>query len=171
MARINNLSNFLQDVADAIKEKKGDSTAIQASTFDIEILALPSQGNYEQKSVTISSNGTTVIEPSQDYDAIDQLTITTNVPNDTSDATATINDVLFPKTFYDKQGKKTGNIQTEYVSGETSVENMYLSGVSNAIQDYREDLGYYLKSNTTSLSVYSIETNQVVVTINKRSFR
>lgn len=37
MARINNLTNFLTDVATAIKTKTGDSTAIPASQFDTKI--------------------------------------------------------------------------------------------------------------------------------------
>lgn len=44
MARTNNLTNFLTDVATAIKEKKGDSTPIPASNFDTEITNLPSGG-------------------------------------------------------------------------------------------------------------------------------
>lgn len=37
MARTNNLTNFLTDVANAIKTKSGDSTAIPASQFDTKI--------------------------------------------------------------------------------------------------------------------------------------
>ena len=37
MARIDNLTNFLTDIAGAIKEKKGDQTDIPASSFDTEI--------------------------------------------------------------------------------------------------------------------------------------
>lgn len=37
MARINNLTNFLTDIAEAIREKKGTSGAINASNFDEEI--------------------------------------------------------------------------------------------------------------------------------------
>jgi hypothetical protein len=44
MARIDNLSNFLTDVASAIKEKKGDDTNILASDFDTEIANLPTGG-------------------------------------------------------------------------------------------------------------------------------
>lgn len=80
MARINNLTNFLTDVASAIKEKKGDSTNIPAEEFDIEILALSGGGNYQTKTLNITSNGTQIVTPDQDYDAIEQLTITTNVP-------------------------------------------------------------------------------------------
>ena len=42
MARTDNLTNFLTDVASAIKTKKGSQTAIQASSFDTEIANLPS---------------------------------------------------------------------------------------------------------------------------------
>lgn len=80
MARINNLTNFLTDVASAIKEKKGDNTNIPAEEFDIEILALSGGGNYQTKTLNITSNGTQIVTPDQDYDAIEQLTITTNVP-------------------------------------------------------------------------------------------
>lgn len=45
VARINNLTNFLTDVATAIKTKKGDSTPIPASNFDTEINNLPSGGS------------------------------------------------------------------------------------------------------------------------------
>lgn len=42
MARTDNLTNFLTDVANAIKEKKGVDTPIKASEFDKEITNLPS---------------------------------------------------------------------------------------------------------------------------------
>ena len=47
MARTDTLSNYLTDVASAIKTKKGDSTPIQASSFDTEIANLPSGGGFE----------------------------------------------------------------------------------------------------------------------------
>lgn len=45
MARTDNLTNFLTDVAAAIKSKKGYNTAIPAANFDIEIVNLPSDGD------------------------------------------------------------------------------------------------------------------------------
>ena len=45
MARTDTLGNFLTDVADAIREKKGTSETILASNFDTEIENLPSGGN------------------------------------------------------------------------------------------------------------------------------
>lgn len=44
MARTNTLGNFLTDVADAIRTKKGSSDTILASDFDTEIENLPSGG-------------------------------------------------------------------------------------------------------------------------------
>lgn len=40
MARTNNLTNFLTDVADAIRAKTGDDTAIPAANFDTEISSI-----------------------------------------------------------------------------------------------------------------------------------
>ncbi len=44
MSKDNNLHDFLQDVADAIKEKKGSNDAINAQDFSDEIKNLPSGG-------------------------------------------------------------------------------------------------------------------------------
>lgn len=46
MARTDTLGNFLTDVADAIKNKKGDDTPILASEFDTEINNLPSGSSH-----------------------------------------------------------------------------------------------------------------------------
>ena len=55
MARINNLTNYLTDVATAIKTKKGDSTPILASDFDTEILNLPSGGGGSYNAYHVAS--------------------------------------------------------------------------------------------------------------------
>lgn len=54
MADITNLSNFLTDVADAIREKKGSDELIPASDFDTEILSIGNEGGLD----TFDANAT-----------------------------------------------------------------------------------------------------------------
>ena len=53
MARTDSLPNFLTDVADAIREKKGTEETIQASDFDTEIANLPSGGGTPTKGFSV----------------------------------------------------------------------------------------------------------------------
>ena len=201
MARVNNLSNFLTDVASAIKTKKGSETNIPAANFDTEILALPSQGTYEQRVLNISANGTQTITPSSGYDAIDELELTVAVPEkqlqsktynftqntniqllpdsgydgfdtvtlninvptiDTSDATATVNDIVENKTAYVNGQKITGNISerrnTQYlipIGRDTTIRNQPRSqsvDVTSKVVDV--DNSYVIdKTNKASISM------------------
>lgn len=106
MARVNNLTNFLTDVASAIKTKKGSNTVIPAANFDTEILALPSQGVYQTKETNITTNGNYEITPDTNYDAMDKLRLNVNVPTpqlQTKSYTFTQNTTttLTPDTNYD----------------------------------------------------------------------
>ena len=131
MARINNLPNFLEDVANAIKTKKGSDTAIPAYDFDTEILALPNQGIYQSKQINITTNGNYIVSPDEGYDAMETLKLTVEVPtsSDTSDATATSLDIISPKTAYARGQKLTGIIQETYI--DTGVGSVITNPVLN----------------------------------------
>ena len=141
MARVNNLNNFLIDVASAIKTKKGSETAIPAANFDTEILALPSQGTYEQRVLNISTNGTQTITPSSGYDAIDELKLTVAVPekqlqSKTYNFTQNTTIQLLPDTGYDGFDIVTLNIN---VPGST-INNQDKTITQNGT--YQADSGY-----------------------------
>ena len=80
MARTNNLSNFLTDVAGAIKEKIGDSTAIPASEFDTKIQSIETKEVYQSKSVNITTNGNYTVVPDTGYGALSQVGLSVSVP-------------------------------------------------------------------------------------------
>lgn len=153
MARINNLIDFLTDIANAIKNKKGDTTDIPASEFDTEIINLPSQGIYQSKQVNISTNGNYIISPDNGYDAIKQLIVMAEVPagTDTSDATAIAKDVLEDKTAYVNGEKITGTVKNLKGSGISLPIQIHDGYLPNTIDIYQQfSLGYAMINNDTS---------------------
>lgn len=80
MARTNNLTNFLNDVATAIKAKLGDNTPIPANQFDTKIGEIETVGTYQSKTINVTANGSQTITPDTGYDAISEITINTAVP-------------------------------------------------------------------------------------------
>lgn len=78
--------------------------------------------------------------------------------NDTSDATATINDILYDKTAYIAEGRVTGAIMPTY--GEAAPTNASVVTVSGNILDINYDLKIaVLKESDTSFSLIKIKNN------------
>ena len=88
MARIDNLTNFLTDVANSIREKKGTTGTILAKNFDTEIASIETGGsgtlNLQDKNITITSNGTQNVTADEGYDGIDTVTLSVQVPQEVS---------------------------------------------------------------------------------------
>ena len=75
MARINNLSDFLTDVANSIRAKKGTVDPIAAANFDAEISSIPVAGNIEPtKSVTPTTSAQTIL-PTEGYDGMAEVNV------------------------------------------------------------------------------------------------
>ena len=106
MARTNNLTNFLNDVAAAIKEKLEDNSDILAANFDTKIREIETVGDYQSKTINIFANGSQTITPDQDYDALSSVVINVQVPipslqSKVYEFTENTHMVLRPETGYD----------------------------------------------------------------------
>ena len=115
MADISNLSNYLKDVADAIREKKGTEDQIPAANFDTEIASIP-----------------------------------TGI--DTSDATATADDIVVNKTAYVNGQKITGTIPTATTITEDGSVQLKSDGQFKASATVPNDI--YLHSDITPRMIW-----------------
>ena len=78
MAKNNNLTDFLTGVADAIRTKKGTSGLINPQDFESEISSIKTEKAEQEKSVSISTNGTTEVTPDSGK-VLSKVSVTTNV--------------------------------------------------------------------------------------------
>ena len=110
MARVNNLTNFLTDVASAIKQKTGDNTPIPASEFDTEILSIETGGNYQSKTLNVTQNGNYNLLPDQEFDALSNVNISVSVSPVLQNKTVTENGSYSADSGYDGLGTVIVNV-------------------------------------------------------------
>ena len=153
MARIDNLNNFLTDVADSIREKKGATELIPASAFDTEIDSISSGVDINDYYVTVGSvSGGNISQYIKKIPLIDTSNVTSTSdmfrgcaklisipPLDTSKV------VYMSSMFYDCVALKTippldtSNVTTmnnmfTYCSALTTIPQLNLSKVTNVSQ-------------------------------------
>lgn len=99
MATHTSLASLFNDIADAIREKTGDTDSIVADNFPSEIAAI----GGAKIGVTLNDDGTQNILITDNGSVLD-------LAAGTADATATAADVMSGKTFYAEGVKKTGTL-------------------------------------------------------------
>lgn len=90
MAKTDNLTDFLTSVANAIRAKKGTSDLINPQNFDSEIAGISTAKEEQEKTVTITENGTTDITPDDRY-TLSKATVITNVSTNVTTKSITEN--------------------------------------------------------------------------------
>lgn len=79
MASKTNLTEFLTDIAEAIRTKTGKTEKLSAETFDTEILNITTAKVQPVKLITVNENGSYVFAPDEDFDAIGELSVKVDV--------------------------------------------------------------------------------------------
>ena len=164
MARVDNLTNFLNDVATAIKSKTGDSTAIPANQFDTKIMSIQTVGNYETRTLNVVANGSQTITPDTGYDAIESLTLNVSVPikqlqDKSYEFTQNTNIVLRPETGYD--GFSSVNLQINVPGQQINNQNKTVIPTTSQ-QVISADQGYTGLGNVTVNAVTSSIDQNIV---------
>ena len=125
MARTNSLENFLTDVSSAIKQKTGDNTPIPAEDFDTEILAIPAQGTYQEKSLTVNQNGNVTLLPDTGYDALSRVSITTNVTDPEYATNLLLSEQILGSVIPYKELEYIQSTGTQYLITDLTFKNTY----------------------------------------------
>ena len=175
------LSEFLESIANAIRKRKNCTGMIKAEDFPAEIESIPQAiaSELQEKSTTITSNGTTIITPDEGFDGISSATITTNVQPSLQDKSTTLTSTsatsitpdsgyygLSKVTVTPKLQAKTANCTS--TSAVTLTPDSGYSGLSSAkVTPVTETRTHNVTANgSSSISVNSGKVGMTKVTVN-----
>lgn len=131
--------------------------------------------NLEEKTVTITENGTTEVTPTSSKDGISKVTINTNVPTASAVeevATASAMDALLVEANVGKYYKFTGTTDTNYTNGDlylveggaVSSHTLTFTGVTVTVDGVAVTSPYTLTENCTIVATANNAIYEVVVT-------
>ena len=156
MARTDTLGNFLTDVADAIRTKKGTSEQIQASTFDTEIANLPTGGDDLSEYFVTDITEDRISKVSWDLlKKIPELHVANNV---------TQLSYLFDKNYY-SLGNAASALIPKVVCGSnvTNMSHMYSNTSANALVTSINLSGLDMSNVTTVSNMFENKTGIISI--------
>ena len=126
MAKNNNLTDFLTAVAVAIRTKKGTSDLINPQNFESEISSIKTEKPEQEKSISISTNGTTEVTPDSGK-VLSKVSVTTNVQPTLQEKTVaptTMQQIVTADSGKDGLSKVTVNAVTSSIDSNIVAENI-----------------------------------------------
>ena len=168
MARINNLTDFLTDVASAIKTKKGSQTDIPAANFDTEIASIDT---VKGEQITINpSTSQQIVTPSSGKNAITQATV--NAVTNSIDANIIAGNIKNGVTILGVTGTYEGSSMKEYASvaamnaAIATIAEGEVVKVTTGPTYYIKDTGVMVQLVKETETLTPIEYNSAVVDTN-----
>lgn len=153
MARINNLENFLTDVATAIKTKKESNVDIPAANFDTEILSI--QGGTDTSDATATAAD--ILATKTAYISTGETTGT--MPNNGAlSYTPSDNSQTIPAGYTSGGTVAPLDTSSDYIACNTIANSILGPFLLNTELDYIESTGaQYINTNYAGNSVYQFE--------------
>ena len=137
MADTTNLTNFLRDIADAIRTKKETTEQIPAENFDQEILSIETGPQINNQDKEITENGTYTAD--EGYTGLG--TVTVNVPQEDLQEQLNAQDLIIQQLQEELAGKSSGEVKPNIFMQEdepTTKDGIWLKGsyqVDNIVAD------------------------------------
>lgn len=155
---MNLLEEFLTEIADAIRKRKGKTDLIEAQQFAEEIESIPqtTTSKLQEKSVNITSTSAISVTPDSGYDAMSKVTITPKTQTKSIDITSASSTTITPDS---------GNIGLSSITITPKLQSKTSSITSNGTITVSPDTGY------AGLSSVAITTNIKTELVNNTNVR